>query len=298
MEYIKMQDIYGCILLKDNSSTDVESRNRLLRKKFDFIMKKILFCKKDDFKVGGHYQIPIFDAPIVKNLLVESLNEESIVCDWFNENLDLENPLNVFLLYNILKPLIMKPEIQGISDDVTTDEWLATIRTVIDYENSKKTLEMHKLLAHMRKSALAQSHQINLGEIVVSDEFGNRKLAISSRNLMKEKIDDIVDSLLNTVTSSDQYYDLINHLLNKFIEKINLQACTDLEFFAEIKKNFDLTSARDLITQLYPQPRMASEYIAFYNNIYKYLKNNNDILDSIEEKIGVKDLLNFFDMSK
>lgn len=298
MDYIKMQDIYDQIISEEDYKSDSDSRSRLLRKKFNFIIEKILFCQKDEFKVSGRYEVPILDAPIVKNLLVESLDEDSIICDWFNESLDLSNSLNVVLLYNALKPAVMSPEMQGKTDYVTTEEWLSVIRTVIDYENAKKTLEMQRLLEAFRDASLAQNHQINLGEIVVSDEYGNREVALTSRNVLQEKIDEVVDSLVGTVKSVDQYFDIINCLLDRFIREVHLKSEEDISKFANLKKTFELVSARDMANQDLDEPRMASEYVAFYNNIYKYLKKNSEVVMHIQNKTGVKDLEDFFDMSK
>lgn len=298
MYYIKMKDIYDEIILNEECRTDPDNRKRLLRNKFNFIMEKILFCKKDEFKVSGHYQIPILDAPIVKKLLEESLDEKSMICDWFNESLDLSNSLNIVLLYNALKPIVMTPEMQGNTDYVTTEEWLAVIKTVIDYENAKKTLEMQRLLEDFRNASLAQRHKINLGEIVASDEYANRKVALTSMNVLKERIDEAVDSLLDTVKSADEYYNVVNCLLNRFIHEVNLKSEKDIVKLADIKKSVELVSARDLANQDPDEPRMASEYVAFYNNIHKYLKKNYEVLEHIQEKTGVDDLLDFFDMSK
>lgn len=298
MKYIKVQDIYDQIISNEDYMSDSDSRSRLLRKKFNFIMEKILFCRKDDFKVSGHYAIPVLDAPIVKNLLVQSLDQDSIICDWFNGSLDLSNSLNAVLLYNVVKAVVMEPEMQGITDAVTTDEWLAVIRTVIDYENAKKTLQMQQLLEKLRQVLLAQSHQINLGEIVTSDVYGNRRVAMTSKNVLQEKIDEIVDSLVGTVKSADEYFDIINCLLKKFIHEGHVRAEKDISLCANIKETFELVSARDMANQDPDEPRMASEYIAFYNNIHQYLKNNAEVVNSIENKTGVKGLLDFFDMSK
>lgn len=81
MKYKRMKDIYDEIIKENNWESYRESKERLLRKKFQFVVEKILHCKKDNFKIKGNYEIPILDAPIVKNLLLEAVDDESIVHD-------------------------------------------------------------------------------------------------------------------------------------------------------------------------------------------------------------------------
>lgn len=304
MNYIKVQDIYNKIITEQGWEDDEESKSRLLRKKFQFIMEKILYCKKDDFKVKGKYEIPILDAPIVKCLLIESLDEESMVCDWFNNSLNLNESAQVVLLYNILKPVVMEAEMCGFTDYVTTQEWLAVIRTVIDYESAKKTSKMQQLLEDFRESSVAQNHQICIGEMIMSDEDGNRKVVMSAKNTLNEEIDKIIDCLVSKIKSQDEYFDIINCLLEKFISKVELESEKNITSLAKIKRDFELDSARCLCTEFnddldkHNKAHMASEYVAYYNNIYKYLRTKPEVVERIEKEVKTQELIDFFHMSK
>jgi len=198
----------------------------------------------------------------------------------------------------------MQAEMQGLTDYVTTDEWLAVIRTVIDYKTAEKTNKMKNLLEDFREASLAQNHEINIGEIVSTDEFRIRKVEMQPKNILDEEIEKAINLVINKITSQDECYDIINCFLQRFISEVESKSIKDIERLAEIKKNIELDSARDLCEVSdedfgeYPGIRMASDYVAYYNNIYQYLKKNPGIVKNIENKVGVKDLLDFFNMSK
>lgn len=42
--------------------------------------------------------------------------------------------------------------------------------------------------------------------------------------------------------------------------------------------------------------RMASEYVAYYNNIYKYLRTKSEVVERIEKEVKTEGLVDFFDM--
>ncbi|NOW07651.1 hypothetical protein [Clostridium beijerinckii] len=304
MKYKRMKDIYDEIIKENNWESYRESKERLLRKKFQFIVEKILHCKKDNFKIKGNYEIPILDAPIVKNLLLQAIDDENIVHDWFNESLNLKDSAEVVLLYICLKPVIMQAEMQGLTDNVTTNEWLAVIRTVIDYKTAEKTNKMKNLLEDFREASLAQNHEINIGEIVSTDEFGIRKVVMQPQNILDEEIEKAINLVINKITSQDECYDIINYFLQRFISEAESKSIKDIEGLAEIKKNIELDSARDLCEVPdedfgeYAGIRMASDYVAYYNNIYQYLKKKPEIVENIENEVGVQNLLDFFNMSR
>lgn len=304
MKYIRIKEIYDEIIKENNWESYRDSKERLLRKKFQFIIEKILHCKKDNFKIKGNYEIPILDASIVKNLLLEAIGDGNIVHDWFNENLNLKNSEEVVLLYTYLKPVIIKAKMQGLTDYLTTNEWSAVIRNVIDYKTAKKTNKMKNLLEDFREASLAQNHEINIGEIVTTDEFGIRKVAMRPQNILNEEIDKAINLVINKITSQDECYDIINCFLQRFISEAESKSIKNIELLAKIKKNIELDSVRHLCEVSdedfgeYTEIRMASEYIAYCNNIYQYLKKRPKIVENIENEVGTKDLLDFFDMSK
>ena len=88
------------------------------------------------------------DAPIIRNILIEAVNDDegNIIADWFNGKVDTDKSLMSILLFNCLKPLIMQPYINGETDEVTMDEWLAAVAAAVKYPIAVQVSELSRNL--------------------------------------------------------------------------------------------------------------------------------------------------------
>lgn len=145
---IRAAEIYKDILTMKNISEQAqESYVRNLRKKMNFLVEKVALRKVSDFKEGNNILIPNSDAAIVRNLLMSSLDDEyPLIVDWFNGSLDLSDSEICLLLYWSVKEPIMRAEMTGESDMVTVDEWLATIKGLLNVDMAENTIALKNKL--------------------------------------------------------------------------------------------------------------------------------------------------------
>ena len=145
---VKVADIYRDIIKRCGWEDYVEAKERLLRMKYTVIQQKLVLCDKKDFKDKGNNVVPWADAPIVRNILMAAVGypQENIVTEWFNGNVDVSRSENAILLYNCMKELIVQSYRQEETDEVTKDEWLATVSTAINYNTAIHVNELDRAL--------------------------------------------------------------------------------------------------------------------------------------------------------
>ena len=112
---MKASDIYKQIVkITEVPATAEESVTRNLRNKMTFLLEQVALRKVSDFKRGNNIFIPDNDAPIVRNLLMCSMDDEyPWIVDWFNNSLDLNDSLTCASLYMCVKEPIMRAEMTG-----------------------------------------------------------------------------------------------------------------------------------------------------------------------------------------
>ena len=176
---IRAAEIYKDILTMKNISEQAqESYVRNLRKKMNFLVEKVALRKVSDFKEGNNILIPNSDAAIVRNLLMSSLDDEyPLIVDWFNGSLDLSDSEICLLLYWSVKEPIMRAEMTGESDMVTVDEWLATIKGLLNVDMAENTIALKNKLEEFRVKTLVRDSTVSCGDIVIGHENGFRDYA-------------------------------------------------------------------------------------------------------------------------
>ena len=106
----------------------------------------------DDFKYKGDAVVPVNDAPIVRDLLIESVNDDddNMIYDWFNGNIDTGDSQQAMLLFVQLKPVVMHALMNGETDEATVDEWLSALSAAINQTTAANTLTIKRLLEQFR----------------------------------------------------------------------------------------------------------------------------------------------------
>lgn len=292
---VKAADIYKEILIRqgyDPNSEAAESVKRTLRNKMSFLVEQVALQKVSDFKEGNNVMIPDFDAPIVRNLIIASLDEEDrIIADWFNQSLDLDDALVCQCLYMSVKGVVGLAYLSGETDDVTVDEWMATIRGVINYDMAKNTTVLKNRLEEFRVRTLVKSSTVNNGALIVGFENGARGYSITPERKKPSLSNELLDKIVENLNYQEDYFVVLDQILTRMMDDAENKALPDIESYAIFKNAEECDNAKDLI----PTDSMVSEYYPWLKKIGVFLKNKPDIAKAIEEKTNTENLIEFFE---
>lgn len=293
---VSLQSIYDVICTRYQNTKDdsYDGLLRLLRKKYAFLQKHLLMCNKEEFKVKGNNFVPINDAPIVRDLLLEALSteEHNPTRDWFLGKVDTSVSEQALVLYSHMKCVIKNSYLLGETDQVTCDEWLNTVSASINHNTARNTLALKRSMEHFRNDSLALDMNVSVGDITASDEFGNRAYVLKGQRSFFSIAGKTFEEILNCVQSQDDYFLILSQILKKFESHAKQRAIENIEFYAQAKVAFDLEKADDAI----PADSIASEYIIWFQRIHEYLSNNPDVCGEIEKRTGADNLTEFFRM--
>ena len=131
---VSLQVIYDEVIQRYSWENYEEAKKRLLRKKYSFLQKNLELCASKQIKEKGVNYVLANDAPIIRELLIEAVNnsKKNMIVDWFNGKIDTSNSVKTTQLYMQLKPVIMKACIMGETDEITTNEWLNIVSVAIN----------------------------------------------------------------------------------------------------------------------------------------------------------------------
>ena len=307
MPYVKMSAVYAEIAnhlgwSNDPKANTEESGTRLLRNKHTFLFEKAVLRNKKDFKYRGDAVIPAKDAPIVRDLLIESLSTEegNMIPDWFNGHVDTSDSQQATLLYWQLKPAVMHSLMTGETDDVTVDEWLATLSAAINYTTAQNTIEIKKALEAFRNDSLGMDMNIGIGDIIVGCNDGSRYYASKDRKPELSIEGKTIDQMLDDVVSQDDYFAILSQILKKFDAHVKASVREKVVKLVLGAIAFDAKNMSDAIST----ESIASEYLIWYQRLHDYLQNDTEareaVLRSIEaetnERIDADHLVELFDV--
>lgn len=296
---ISINTIYEYIIEYYDWQQYKESKKRLLRNKYAFLQKQLVLCdpKKfmDDSRNFPKNMIPICDAPIIRNLLIEAVNDvenDNLVYQWFNGNVDTNDSLKSILLYSQLRPLISGPEFTDDIDDVTVDEWMHTIAAAINYTTANNTLKLKKDLEKFRNTSLALDSNVGFGDIFVTQGNESRFYGLKGQKSHIDICGKTMEELLDSVCTQNDYFEILTQMLEMFEKHAKERVCYTIETFAIAKEAFEAESADDA----FEHDSIASEYTIWYQRIYEFLIANPEECKNIEEKVNTSNLADFFKM--
>lgn len=293
---IRAAEIYKDILAMKNISEQAqESYVRNLRKKMNFLVEKVALRKVSDFKEGNNVLIPNSDAAIVRNLLMSSLDDEyPLIVDWFNENLDLSDSEICLFLYRSVKEPIMRAEMTGETDMVTVDEWLATIKGLLNVDMAENTITLKNKLEEFRVKTLVRGSTVSCGDIVIGHENGFRSYASHYEKKKKTLSDEILKSIVKDLSSQEDYFHVLEQIVDYMIGDAIEKAIPDIECYALAKEVSGCKTAMEMIRD--PEnTTMVSEYYPWLKKIGIFLKENPEKAKKIEEFAHVRNLEKFFE---
>ena len=294
MKAVKASEIYNDIIARNGiNEVDAESYARNLRNKMTFIVEHIALRKMSDFKKGKNVMIPVNDAPIVRNLIMAALDEEDFPCvvDWFNGALDVSDASNCHVLSMMLEEPIKRAEITCETDRVTVDEWLATIRGILNVDMAVNTMKMKHQLEEFRARTLVRNSTIRLGDVTATDEYGNRSYVLQGQHKDKLLSEALLSQITENLSFQNDYFKVLEQIISYMIKDAERKAIPDIETYAMIKNLSDCEKAIEVIA---PES-MVSEYGPMFKKMATFLRNNPDEARKIEAKTDTKNLETFFE---
>lgn len=301
MKTVRIQRIYEEVLVEMNLPEEYyDSKLRLLRMRGKFLLEQVMGRDVNSLKNSGKIEVPEKEAPIIKNILQESLDPESMVCDWFAGKIDISDPQRVTLLYWQLKEPIMRPMMQGKTDEVTTDEWLASLDSAIDFSNSQKVIKMKRLLDELRLEALPLDAHIGAGDIIAEDENGNRRYAMRGRR-KNPVVLQILGKLLDELNTEDDYIEALNYLLSHFVADARKKAedvVTALAQYYSLCDSLVEDEPTEEGEEMLVDEYIASEYVQRDRKVFRYLQKKPEFAQRLSAKFGVDDVSAYFGSSE
>ena len=290
---MKAAEIYSEIVRVNKiDPVDEESYVRNLRNKMTFIIENVVLRKVSSFKQRNCIVIPDNDAPIVRNLIMASLNRDEYpwVSDWFNKALDLSDALTCQCIFMSVGEPIMRAEIMGETDDVTVNEWLATIKGVLNVDMAANTIRMKQKLENFRSRTLVINNTVRMGDIIVGHEDGSRSYGLKGEHKPKVLSEEVLKQIVDGLQLQNDYFYVLGQILDYMVHDAECKAIPAIEFYARVKNLSDCESAIGVSGV----DSMASEYSAWFKKIAEFLRQHPDEAKRIEEMAKIKDLEKFF----
>lgn len=289
---IKVQSIYDDVISHYGWKGYEDAKYRLLRNKYKFLVENVLKRDKKDYLYKKSDMLPLCDAPIVRELLIMSVDGEcGIVYDWFNGNVDTDNSEDAQKLYDCLDAVIMWTVNNDEIDMVTAEEWKSALAASVNYTTAENTSKIKTALESFRKNSLGLDFCINFGDVIHNDGFGNRHFVLKG-----QKIDLCIDSytideVLEKVASQDDYFAILAQVMEKFENHAKKSIRDKIIMLAQFADCLDAKMKDAILFE-----SLASEYSVWYQKIFEYLIANPEICQSIEEETGISNLAEMFKM--
>ena len=292
---MKASDIYREILqIKGITGSAEESMTRNLRNKMTFLLEQVALRKVSDFKSGNVINIPEMDVPIVRNLLMCSIDDEfPWIVDWFNGSLDLSDSLTCASLFMSVKEPIIRAGITGETDFVTVDEWIAAIQGLLNANMAEHTIRLKNTLEDFRTKTLVKNNTVNCGDIYRNSENGVRSyvLLAGERNVILS--DELLENIVSELYVQDDYFIVLNQIIEYMIKDAEKKALPDVETLALAKNVTEFDSAVELIAS--ETGSMVSEYYPWFRKIADFIERHPEETKTIEEKTKTSNLKKFFE---
>lgn len=291
---VSLQSIYDAVIAHYGWNDYADAKKRLLRKKYAFLQKHLVLCDGKAFKVKGGNYVPANDAPIVRDLLIEAVDDtgDNEIYAWFNGNIDTSDSKRAVDLFECLKKVILNPYSRNETDLVTSNDWLRTVSASINHNTAQNTLDLMQSLERFRNDSLALDMNIAVGELTISDENGSREYILEGKKNAPDISGKTIEKILEGIQTQDDYFSVLAQILKRFECHARGRIKKQIENYAEIKSTFGFNKADDPI----PRDSIASDYTIWFQRIHEYLTKNPDICREIENKAGIEKLAEFFRM--
>ena len=306
-DFVNANDVFDYVIdqiLENEQITDIDSKKRHLRKKYTKLLKDILHRDIEEFKYKNKANlIPKNDFYIVATLLefaaLNTRERHDYVSQWFNGKLDLNDPRKTNVLCQELINHIRIMNSCSWIDDVTKDEWINTFSTIFHYNTSQMLIDIIDKLKFLNNTTIAVNHDICNDSITV--HIGSaRKYVFKPKTLgaFETKMDihdKTIDEILKNIICQKDYFYVIDEFVKILEKKAEKEAIESIKKLVELKKVFGFINIKESL-ETNEKYSLASEYRAWYQSIYEFLKIKPDICRQIEKETETDNLLEYFNM--
>ena len=144
-----------------------ESFKRTMRKKYSFLMDRVVMRSKLDWRYKEKDRIPLKDKSIVKALLIKSYftnndTSDSLFVKWFNSNIkdtDFDSIIKLGYQVEVLLDDVIKYDDWDL-DDVTIDEWKTAIESSINLSRALSVKNFAYEMIQLYDSSNVLNHDI------------------------------------------------------------------------------------------------------------------------------------------
>ena len=261
---------------------DYEANLTLIRKKFRFLMNRIVFRKSDDYEYINTHTIPIEDEAIVKKLLIMAIKgsgEDKTCKKWFNGSLALnkyKERANLFCkLEDFLQSLLQKDKI----NENTYHKWYAIIDTSLYGNTSKQILKIYSNLDSLVETSVGMNNYVDLSSLFTQNCDGSLRRLFAKPCAEGDTIS-IGNKLCDIIRSNncqEDYIRSLNTIIEYMIDDSYDRTCSLIESFAPEILQHKSVDANMKKTNL------AFEGYGLLNQIYVFLEKNPEALKQISD---------------
>ena len=206
---------------KDGFPIGEEAKIRNLRKKYVFLMEKVLHHDKEKFQKNSDDFIPKCDAPVVATLLMHAVSKKKteycLIRKWFNGNIKNTDYSEIVSLYLVIeKCLLILHKDKMIINEEIFNKWRTAIRFALNYEVALNITRISEKIYKVFSSC----------QIFSDDDIDRENETEISRSVRLRSItrqEKNLDELLKNCTSKGDYVDfiesVIRYMYNDIIEK-------------------------------------------------------------------------------
>lgn len=274
---------------------DYEANLVLIRKKFRFLMNRIVFRKSDDYEYSTTHAIPIEDQEIVKALLIMAIKgkgEDKTCKKWFNGSLALnkykERADLFFRLEAFLQSLLQKYEI----NEKTYLKWYAVLDTSLHGNTSKQILELYSQIDTLVEASVGMNNHVNLSAQLIKDDEGNLVHLFPPSYLEEDQI--ISEKKLSNIVKHDICQEDYFRSLTCITEYMALDAYEKTiklieSYIPEIYHHRPINATMQ-------KANLAFEGYGFFEQLYLFLVKYPEVLKDISDryKIDADNILRYF----
>lgn len=272
-----------------------EENLALIRKKFRFLMNRIVFRNRDDYKYLKTYDIPDEDVAIVRELLIMAIkdNGEDKTCkQWFNGSLKLNNYKGRATLFckldKFLQSLLSKHEIS----DNTYHKWYAVIDTSLYGNTSIQILNLYSQIDSLVEASVGMNTYVDLSMQLIEDDEGNLVHLFPPAYLEETEI--ISEKKLCNIVKHDNCQEDYFRTLNSITKYMTVDAYERTRslvesFIPEIYHHRPINATMQ-------KSNLAFEGYGLFEQLYVFLMKYPDALKEISDrnKIDADDILRYF----
>lgn len=298
--YINLTDLTAEIYREKISNTKEvdESFERTMRKKYSFLMDRVVMRSKLDWRYKEKDRIPLKDKSIVMALLIKSYftnndTSDSLFVKWFNSNIkdtDFDSIIKLGYQVEVLLDDVIKYDDWDL-DDVTIDEWKTAIESSINLSRALSVKNFAYEMIQLYDSSNVLNHDIPFGDMIRENKYGKRSYVWKGLHPTIDMSLPLNDALKGCFSQED-YANIVLQLMLIIMQDCQEKTINFIKAYAELKRKYRC----DCIDKFIGNSSLASEYPKFFQNIYEYLYDRPELTKEIEKEIGTENLLDFFKM--